>query len=248
MFLPIVLPLVPQDGSVTFLDRTVTLPEGTFAYQVYIPKGGRGKRPAILFLHGAGERGEDNRAQTKNAVPAFIARERGRFPAILVAPQCRTNRWWGEPEMMRMALAAFEASTGEFNGDPERRYLTGLSMGGYGTWAIAVQDPKPWAAIAPVCGGLARPGQRVTIERQEDPYAAAARAIRALPVWAFHGEIDPVVPVSESRQMVAALFAQGARVKYSEYLGVGHNSWDAAYGEPKLLSWFLSHRRGKPGR
>ena len=234
---------LPQDpAAVLFLDRQVTLPEGTYAYQVYAPRS-RARKPAILFLHGSGERGTDNRAQTQNGIRLLIAKERGRFPAVVVAPQCRPDKRWTDPDMARMALGALDAANREFNGDPERQILTGLSMGGYGTWGLAATEPRRWACLAPVCGGLFRRGQPLETTRGQDPYSATAERTKAIPMWIFHGDLDASVPVSESRQMAAALWARKAPVKYTEYPGVGHNSWDAAYSEPGLLKWMLAQRR-----
>ena len=247
-------PPTPTAPAVTYLERTVTTPDGSYGYRVFVPGGrdglGRGarNRPAILFLHGSGERGDDNEAQTRNGISLLIAsRANGgveRFPAIVVAPQCRANSRWTDPAMKRMAYAALDASLKEFGGDPKRVLLTGLSLGGYGTWAWAQEDPGRWVAIAPVCGGL-RFRNQAAEPGSPDAYSVAAATLVAtkIPVWAFHGDADGSVPVSESRQMVAALVARRANVRYSEYAGVGHNSWDAAYSEPGLLPWFLSARR-----
>ena len=244
-------------ASVAFADRTVTTGAGTFRYQVFVPAhlDRRRKPPVILFLHGSGERGDDNRAQTRNGIRLLIAQDAARFPCVVVCPQCRADGFWTQPEMEGQALAALDQSIAEFNGDPKRVYLTGLSMGGFGTWDLAQKFPDRWAAIAPCCGGIVIPGRRGSSggggQPSGDPYAPVAQKVAALPVWVFHGGADPTVPVSESRQMVALLYPLKARMKgdlkkdfkYTEYPGVGHNSWDYAYKEPGLLSWFLSHKR-----
>jgi predicted peptidase len=136
----------------------------------------------------------------------------------------------------------------EFNGDRDRLYLTGLSMGGYGAWSLAAKYPGKFAAIVPVCGGI-RPPAAVPIpeaakmaDLSVDPYAATARSIGKTPVWIFHGGADPVVPPEESRKMNEALLAAGGNVKYTEYEKVGHNSWDKAYAEPELMPWMLGYR------
>jgi len=246
--------------AVRFATRTVTTATDTFGYQVFVPAHWNGRRPiaTILFLHGSGERGSDNRAQTKNGIRLLIAQDPGGFPALVVCPQCRDKMRWTDPDMQAMALKALDQSVKEFNGDPDRVYLTGLSLGGYGTWGLAQKYPQRWAAIAPCCGGIAyllRPATDSPPSNAPpsnaspaDPRPSVARNVAGLPAWVFHGGADPTVPVSESRQMVALLFSMKAGkkdsdLKYTEYPGVGHNSWDYAYKEAGLLPWFLSHRR-----
>jgi predicted peptidase len=234
-----------------FLDRTVKVGSVIYRYQVYVPADWSNKKkwPVILFLHGAGERGGDGLIQTEVGVGTAIRRHAERVPAIVVFPQCLKDRWWPEPEMQAQALKALDEAMKEFNGDTARVYLTGISMGGYGTWAIAANNPSRFAALAPVCGGVRTP-PRVAIpsgvpdvNTASDPYQAVARKVGNTPVWVFHGAADTAVPVSESRKMVEALKAAGGQVRYSEYEGVGHNSWDKAYGEPEFFSWLLSQKR-----
>ncbi|PYV07234.1 MAG: phospholipase, partial [Acidobacteria bacterium] len=166
---------------------------------------------------------------------------------VVVLPQCRKEKWWTFPEMEAQTIAALDESIREFHGDPARVYLTGLSMGGYGTWSLGSKYPGRFAALAPICGGVRLPrGARLPAgipEPPPDPYAAASRKIGKTPVWIFHGGADPVVPVSESRQMNEALKTAGGNVRYTEYEKVGHNSWDRAYAEPEVFTWLLSQRR-----
>ena len=150
--------------------------------------------------------------------------------------------------MMAQALKALDVSLKEFKGDPERVYLSGLSMGGYGTWALAFAHPGRFAALVPICGGVKMP-PRVPIspgnplaDPKIDPYAAVAAKVGKTPVWIFHGGADNVVPPSESRKMEEALKKMGGNVQYTEYPGVGHNSWDRAYGEKDLMPWILSQK------
>jgi predicted peptidase len=239
----------PAQTETQYLSRSATVGSATYNYKVYLPAGWKreNKAPVILFLHGAGERGDDNTAQTRVGLgPAIAARKD--FPFIVVLPQCPRGRWWSEPEMQAQALKAFDQTVEEFNGDRSRVYLTGLSMGGYGLWAIASANPGRFAALAPVCGGI-RPPRAVTTppgtadpNAAADPYAEAAKKVGKTPVWVFHGGADSVVPVSESQKMVESLRAIGGQVRYNEYEGVGHNSWDRAYGEAELFTWMLSHR------
>jgi predicted peptidase len=222
-------------------------------FRVFAPTGWSKKKkwPVILFLHGAGERGDDNLAQTRVGIAPAIIRQQTSFPFVVVLPQCPKDRWWTEPEMQALALKALDDAAKEFNGDPRRIYLTGLSMGGYGSWVIAANNPKKFAAIAVVCGGV-RPPPGLNLpetvrppEPSNDPYGAVASKIGKTPVWVFHGSADPLVPVTESRKMVEALKAIGGNVRYNEYDGVGHNSWDKAYAEPELFPWLLSQRKDR---
>lgn len=144
--------------------------------------------------------------------------------------------------MEKLALTALDQSLKEFHGDPHRVYLTGLSMGGYGTWYIASRNPGRFAALAPVCGGIRAP-KTVPLpaaSSASESYADVAKKIGATPVWIFHGAADDVINVNESRRMADAMKATGAEVHYTEYPGVGHNSWDKAYAEPDLIPWLLS--------
>src|SRR5215813_8159557 len=142
-----------------FLNRTLKIGATVHRYQVYVPADWNAKKktPVILFLHGAGERGDDGVIQTEVGIGGRVRRHADRAQAIIVFPQCLKNRWWSEPEMQAVALTALDQSIKEFNGDTERIYLTGISMGGYGTWAIASEHPNRFAAIAPVCGGVKVP-------------------------------------------------------------------------------------------
>lgn len=240
-----------QDDE-AFQTRSVTVGSTEYHFRVFTPKGWSAKKkwPVMLFLHGAGERGDDNLAQTRVGIGPAILRQRDSLPFVVVLPQCPRNRWWTEPDMQAQALKALDQTVNEFSGDPKRTYLTGLSMGGYGSWLLAANNPSMFAAVAVVCGGV-RPPPGINVPRAgsglaaaADPYAAVAAKVGKTPVWVFHGGADPVVPVSESRKMVEAIKTAGGRVRYNEYEGVGHNSWDKAYAEPELFPWFLtSHKK-----
>lgn len=237
-----------RNGETGFLNRTVKVGATSYPYQVYVPSNWTKtkKWPVILFLHGAGERGDDGLIQTEVGIGTAIRRHPDRVPAIVVMPQCAKNHWWLEADMQAQALKALDQTMKEFNGDQTRTYLTGLSMGGNGTWAIATANPGKFAAIAPICGPARispRYGVQVKPEDlSEERYKTYAAKIGKTPVWVFHGEADPVVPVTESRLMVEALKAAGGDVRYNEYPGVGHDSWNKAYAEPDLFTWLLSHQ------
>lgn len=226
-----------------FLDRTVTLAGTEYKYQVFVPDNWTKKVwwPVILFLHGAGERGDDGLIETEVGIGTAIRRDRSRFPAIVVMPQCRKNVWWTDSAMAEVAMAALAQAQKEFHANPQRIYLTGLSMGGYGTWYLAGKYPGKFAAITPICGGILMPDMaRQQSPDDRVPYTEAAKKVGKTPVWIFHGGDDPVVPVTESRRMDEALKTLGGEVHYTEYPGVGHNSWEKAYAEPELLTWMLS--------
>jgi predicted peptidase len=161
-------------------------------------------------------------------------------------PQCRNEKLWGTPEMEAQALAALDASIKEFHGDRNHVYLTGLSMGGYGTWEFAIRHPGRFAAFVPICSGLRplkeMPELFVSVAADPkiaNPFAEVARRVANTPIWMFHGDADDTVPVIEARQMAEALTAVKAKFKYTEYPGVGHNAWDNAYAEPDLVPWML---------
>jgi predicted peptidase len=234
-----------------FEPRTVTVPEAggpvEFRFQLLRPEPLEpGVRyPVVLFLHGAGERGDDNERQLK-FLPAWLAEPdtRRRRPCFVVAPQCRVDHAWSTldwntkraaplPEApttdLAAAIAALDAVlAGEPGADAERVLLTGLSMGGYGSWDLAARMPERFAAVLPICGG----GDEGT----------APRLVR-LPIWCFHGAADPVVPVDLSRSMIAALQAAGGTPVFSEIPGVGHDSWTPAYRNDAVLDWLFAQRR-----
>ena len=241
-----------------FLDRKVTLGSVGYRYQVYVPVDyTRGKlHPVILFLHGVGEAGEDGLFQTQVGLGPAIRQTRERFPFIVVFPQARHNQFW-VGEMAALALKTLDRTVEEFNGDPRRLYVTGISLGGHGTWCVTARAPGKFAAIVPISGfvNVKRPDlpaereafvlKDIPFANSSDPYAAVASQISKVPAWIFHGGADTVVPPDESRRMFQTLKASGFDVKYTEYDGVGHNSWDRAYAEPDLVPWLLSHRRSR---
>ena len=203
------------------------------------------KYPVILFLHGAGERGDDNQIQLKYLPQSMATAERlAKYPCFVIAPQCRTNARWAEVdwsdnkstpmankpgEQMRMVIGILKEVLAKEPADASRVYLTGLSMGGYGSWDLAMRHPEWFAAVAPICGGGDETG--------------AAR-LKDIPLWAFHGDADQAVPVERSRRMIKAIEAAGGKPKYTEYPGMGHHSWVPAYDEKSgLLEWMFAQRR-----
>jgi len=209
--------------------KTITKTVG-IKYLLFLPKdytapGKKKERwPMILFLHGAGERG-DNLELVKKHGPPKIVEQKPDFPFIVVSPQCPQDEWWPTDALIPLVGEI----VAKYRVDPDRIYLTGLSMGGFGTWKLAVQYPKQWAAIAPICGG-------------GEPFLA--RRMKDVPVWTFHGGKDPLVPLKASEDMVNALKKAGATdVNLTVYPEAGHDSWTEAYNNPELYDWFLQHRR-----
>lgn len=200
------------------LDYLIALPEG------YEAEGD--PVPLVLFLHGAGERGEDLDKVKAHGPPKMI--EQGHaFEAIVVSPQCPADSWWSYETGMLLAL--LDKIESQYNVDPKRIYLTGISMGGYGTFALAAHAPKRFAAAVPICGG----GERY-----------AAWRLTQLPMWVFHGEDDNVVPAEESKRLVDIIQKDGGKhVKLTLYPGVGHNSWDRAYADEAMWKWLFEQQR-----
>ena len=233
-----------------FLDRSVVFGGQTYRYQIFVPQSYTPAQrwPVILFLHGAGERGKDGYIQTQVGLAPAIRQNPSRFPAIAVFPQSPAESSW-TGAIARMALAALDKTMREYQTDPTRVYLTGLSMGGNGTWYIAYRNPKRFAAIAPICGWISpqfwKAADPVVPADSGETFAAFGRQLRQTATWIFHGEVDPAVPVEESRKTFAALQEGRAPVQYTEIPGTGHNSWDPAYGSPKLWTWLLA-QRGNP--
>ena len=197
-------------------------------FWLYVP-GGYSREgdpwPLMLFLHGAGERGDDLE-QVKVHGPPKLVDQGKQMPFLIVSPQAPADHWWSSEYLIALLDAVEEA----YNVDPERIYVTGLSMGGYGTWDLAVAQPDRFAAIAPICGG-------------GDPEAVCA--IKDMPVWVFHGAKDTVVPMGRSEEMVEALKACGGHVRFTVYPEAGHDAWTATYDNPEFYAWLLHQRRGR---
>lgn len=201
------------------------------------------KYPLVLFLHGAGERGDDNKAQLKHGMPEFATDIiRNKFPAFVVAPQCPNNKKWCEVDWganehampaepsdpLRLTFEVLEKLQKEFSIDANRLYVTGLSMGGYGTWDCLQRKPGMWAAAMPICGGGDLDG---------------AKAMKDIPIWNFHGDLDGAVKPERSRKMIAAIKAAGGSPKYTEYILTGHDSWVPAYRTPEHYEWLFAQKK-----
>ena len=210
------------------LEKTIVIKAN---YQLYLPKeygqeAGK-KWPLIMFLHGSGESGDDIAKVKVHGPPKLVAAGK-EFPFIICSPQAPTPRIGWQTQTLNVLL---DDLIEKYAIDTDRVYLTGLSMGGSGTWSWSIANPERFAAIAPICGG----GD-----------TTRARRIKDLPIWVFHGGKDPTVPVKFSQDMVDALKKEGADVKFTIYPDAGHDSWTATYDNPDLYTWFLAHTRKKP--
>ena len=228
-----------------FLNRSIESDGVLRRYMVYVPENWNRNQlwPVILFLHGSGERGQDGMDEIQIGLPQAIRLHPDRWPFVVVMPQVPfSHHHWTDPDMMTMAMEALRVEMKEFHGDPDRTYLSGLSLGGYGVWEIAKTYPHRFAALVPVCGGVFwsyRPDRWREVNSLPAEYA---RAVGRTPVWMFHGADDPVVSPRQSQLMFDALKASGGDVRYWAYAGVKHQVWDRAYAEPQLPRWLLAQR------
>lgn len=205
--------LVPRD----LVHRGERIP-----YLVHVPEGYRLGRawPAILYAHGAGEVGRDGWRPAEVGLGPWLRRCPDRFPCLVVIPQVPEP----DPELAPLFLAALDDARASWFIDPERICLTGISLGGTVAWRLAAAHPRRFAALAPICG-VGRP--------------ADAPRLARVPIWAFHGEGDALVPVQATRGMIATVRAAGGAPLYSEVPGAPHEVWDAAYGDPAFVAWML---------
>jgi predicted peptidase len=195
-----------------------------------IEKKSKARLPLILFLHGADERGSSLAKIKKQGLPKMLAQGR-ELPAIIVSPQCRAGEIWNADELLGL-LDNLEASLPV---DRARVSATGLSMGGYACWELGLRDPSRFSAIAPICGGA-------SLIRCLLPEAGKAAALKRLPVWAFHGALDDVVPVWESEKIVEALRQSGNKARLTIYADLKHDCWTRAYEQEPLIEWLLAQK------
>ncbi len=221
-------PAEVKTGQYAQVLETEAATAGRIEYWLYIPAdyaGAKEPLPLVVFLHGLGERAPEIEKVKKHGPPKLIARGKP-FPFICISPQCPAKSWW--PKETKALVALLDEIGAKYNVDKDRVYLTGLSMGGFGTWALAIDQPKRFAAIAPICG-------------KGDP-AKVAR-IKHVPTWVFHGAKDRTVPLKASEDMVEALKAAGATPKFTVYPDAGHDSWTATYASDDFWKWLLAQRR-----
>jgi predicted peptidase len=196
-------------------------------YQLFLPRdynnSGTGRWPLILFLHGGGERGDDIE-KVKVHGPLKIAAQRPDFPFIVVAPQVATEMIWSTARLDALLQEVQE----KYRVDPDRIYLTGLSMGSYGAWHLAMEFPQRFAALAAISGGATPSGMC---------------ALKHLPIWVFHGAKDDIIKLDRSEELVERLKRCAGNVKFTVYPDAGHDAWTRTYENPELYDWFLQHRR-----
>ncbi|MBN1863600.1 MAG: prolyl oligopeptidase family serine peptidase [Victivallales bacterium] len=216
---------------------------GTLLYRILKPAGydSKIKYPLVLCLHGAGGRGDDNQSRGTEAFRA-LNKVQAKYPAFLLTPQCpKDKQWVNTPwakgsyslnkvpisDELAMVVQIMDSVEKEFSIDPARIYVTGQSMGGFGTWDIIMRYPKKFAAAIPICGG-------------GDP--SQAKNIAHLPIWTYHGDKDNAVPIAGTREMVEALKKADGNIKYSEYKDGGHNIWVRAWKEEDLTQWLFNQQ------
>lgn len=235
-----------------FIASSYTKGGEVLPYRIMYPEGFEvsGKYPLILFLHGAGERGTDNQKQLIHGSNFFEQYNRRDYPAVVIFPQCPENQYWAAVDFtwhddgsrtftfrpdkyptvpMKLIMSLLDSLLSTPWIDDTRIYVGGLSMGGMGTFELIYRQPEIFAAAFPVCGG----GKPETA-----PFFADK-----VPVWVFHGDADPVVPLKLSSDMVDALRKAGADPKFTIYPGVGHNAWDYTFKEPELIPWLFSQKK-----
>jgi predicted peptidase len=213
------------------ISKTVEMQYLCYLPKDYDPKNGQ-RWPLLLFLHGSGERGTNLQSVAIHG-PLNLVKQGREFPFIIVAPQCPEGQDWSNEPL----LALLDHITKKFAVDMNRVYLTGLSMGGYGTWRLAFAHPEKFAAIVPICGG----GSLIDVILEGDNKAQTLK-YKDLPVWAFHGGKDHVVPPDESERLVKLLKKLGVKeVKLTIYPDANHNSWTETYNNPEIYEWMLKH-------
>ena len=199
-------------------------------YLLYLPSDysySKKVYPLVLFLHGAGERGEDINFVEVHGIPKLIKMGK-EFPFITIAPQCPFDRWWSDKVFVKALISLIEKTKTQYNVDDSRIYATGLSMGGYGSLAIAMERPDLFSGIIPICGG----GDLNKIGRLEH-----------IPIWLFHGDADTVVPVENSTKIYDALNLINDNVKITIYENVGHDSWTETYENNDIYEWLLNQNK-----
>jgi len=216
----------PHMGQKGFAFDIEVLQKMAGRYLLYLPSGyGADDRqwPLLVFLHGAGERGDDLDLVKRHGPPKIV-KDRDDFPFIVLSPQCAKESWWSPP----LVKALIDTVVAQYRVDETRIYLTGFSMGAFGTWSVATDYPDLFAALLPICGG-------------GDP--TKAERIKQIPAWIFHGGKDPVVPLEKSTEMKKALEACGADVTLTVYQNLGHDSWTRTYENEEIYDWLLTQRK-----
>jgi len=247
---PKVAPVTPLPQETGFLNRTVQVAGVSYKFQVYLREdfhrwepGDKSERPPIiLFLHGRGERGSEGMWQTQIGLAQQLRDHPERWPFIVVMPQCPIRHFWTDPEMLQMAMAALDQESKEFHADPDRTYLTGLSLGGYGAWELARDYPHKWAAVALIATGIFWSYAPERWHEISTLPAEYARRVGRTPIWLFHGTDDTTVVPRQSEVMFEALKAEQGHVRLWDYQGLHHDCWTRAFNEQELPRWLLAHK------
>ena len=248
----LIAPFIRADTG--FLDRSIEVDGKTYAYQVYVPRNYSPSRtlPAILFLHGVGDWGNDGIRQTRVGLPEAVRNFPARYPAIVVMPQSPPNQpWLGQT--VGIALRTLDAAEREFHVDPSREYLTGISMGGLGAYLTAMASPGRFAALVVISAGFEPP---TAIDKLSPEIQELARIVklptlgdltstlrRDMPIRIFQGAKDTMVRPEQSHRVFEALQNAGFSVQYTEFPNAGHNAWDTAYADPNLAQWLFRQVR-----
>ena len=211
-------------------------PDSTFAislkYNIYFPHNyneSKSNLPLVLFLHGVGERGNDLSLLETHGIPKMI-KNGEEFPFITLAPQCPAHKYWSEPLYVKALILLVNEVVNNYKIDTRKIYATGLSMGGYGTLAIAKEKPVLFSAIIPICGGMDTTG---------------IKKLKDVPIWLFHGREDKVVPVENSQIIFDILQPINPEIKLTIYDGIDHNSWEMTYNNKKIYEWLLNKKKPK---
>ncbi|MDR3724707.1 MAG: alpha/beta hydrolase-fold protein [Terracidiphilus sp.] len=228
-----------------FLNRQIVVRGVVRRFQVYLPEQWRRddhkQWPIILFLHGRGERGAEGMWQTQVGLPQAVRDHPERWPFVIVMPQCPMGSFWTDPESLALAMTALDQESEEFHGDPQRTYLAGLSMGGYGAWELVRQHPRRWAAVSIAASGVFWSYAPERWQRASSLPAEYARALGHTAAWLFHGTEDSVVQPKQDELLYEAIKADGGRVRLWLFQGLHHDCWTRAFNEPDLPRWLLAH-------
>ncbi|NGP45457.1 prolyl oligopeptidase family serine peptidase [Bacillaceae bacterium SIJ1] len=185
----------------------------------------QGRYPLVLFLHGSGERGSDVKKVEEQGLPKIMTAWHER-PFMMIAPQCKEGTDWSQ--WLDTVIALLDEIVDKYPIDEDRIYVTGLSMGGYGSWALSAMAPARFAAVIPICGG----GD-----------IAHASALTSIPIWAFHGAKDDIVPLDRSEAMVEAVQQAGGNATLTIYPDAMHDSWTETYTNADVIQWMLAQKR-----
>ena len=227
LLISLISSLVPSGHAQMTAQQIGTSPGQTLHYWLYLPQDYNSAAgqdfPLVLFLHGGGEVGDSLALVKKHGLPREIAQGK-QFPFVMIAPQNPKDQLWDDAQVLTLLNEIIDTH----RIDEDRVYLTGMSRGGFGAWRMAIQNPNTFAAVVPVCGG---------------GVPDYAKRIKDVPVWAFHGAKDRLIPLSRTVEMVEALLAAGGNVKLTVYPEAGHDAWTETYRNPTLYQWLLEQRR-----